>query len=96
MTTPTPHHGPRRRKPSARTAPAEQSAPNATDVPVTHAASFIEPDRRHAMISEAAYYLAEQRDFHPGHELDDWLSAERQIDEPLDAAEPGAGTGCGR
>jgi hypothetical protein len=35
---------------------------------------------RHAMIAEAAYYMAERRGFESGHELDDWLLAERQID----------------
>ena len=30
-------------------------------------------------IARAAYYLAEQRGFAPGHELDDWLAAERQL-----------------
>jgi hypothetical protein len=31
------------------------------------------------MIALAAYFLAEQRNFEPGHEMDDWLEAERQI-----------------
>lgn len=30
-------------------------------------------------VSEAAYYLAQARGFEPGHELDDWLLAERQL-----------------
>ena len=37
-------------------------------------------DERRAMIAEAAYYLAERRGFKPGHELEDWLAAEAQID----------------
>jgi hypothetical protein len=32
-----------------------------------------------AAIAVAAYYLAEQRNFASGHELDDWLQAERQV-----------------
>ena len=36
---------------------------------------------REARIAEAAYWRAERRGFAPGHELDDWLSAEREIDE---------------
>ena len=36
---------------------------------------------RHAMIAEAAYYMAERRGFESGHELDDWLLAESQIDD---------------
>jgi hypothetical protein len=35
------------------------------------------------MIAEAAYYLALQRNFKPGHEVQDWLLAERQIDGAL-------------
>ncbi|MET0988399.1 MAG: DUF2934 domain-containing protein [Steroidobacteraceae bacterium] len=31
------------------------------------------------MIATAAYYIAEQRNFAPGHELEDWLTAEHQI-----------------
>jgi len=30
---------------------------------------------RHRMIAEAAYYLARQRDFAPGHETQDWYRA---------------------
>ncbi len=32
------------------------------------------------MIAVAAYYLAERRAFEPGHEIEDWLEAEKQID----------------
>ena len=35
---------------------------------------------REARIAELAYQRAAQRGFQPGHELDDWLWAERQID----------------
>jgi Protein of unknown function (DUF2934) len=34
---------------------------------------------RHSQISQAAYRLAQQRGFAPGHELDDWLEAEAEI-----------------
>jgi hypothetical protein len=40
-----------------------------------------------ATIAERAYYLAEQRGFVPGHELEDWLAAEREI-AMLKATEP--------
>jgi hypothetical protein len=45
------------------------------------------------MISDAAYFLAAKRDFSPGHELDDWLAAEREIDSALAAAS--GVTSCG-
>lgn len=38
------------------------------------------PDRN-ARIAELAYYKAEQRNFEPGYELDDWLAAEREFIE---------------
>lgn len=38
------------------------------------------PERRHRMIAEAAYFRAERRGFEAGHELDDWLAAEAEID----------------
>src|ERR1700745_2470574 len=34
---------------------------------------------RRAMTAEAAYYLAERRGFKAGHELEDWLAAEAEI-----------------
>lgn len=36
---------------------------------------------RHHRIEVAAYFIAEKRGFAPGHELDDWLAAEREVDE---------------
>ena len=35
------------------------------------------------MIAEAAYYKAENRGFLPGYEQQDWLEAEREIDESI-------------
>jgi len=37
------------------------------------------PDLRRTMTAEAAYYHAEHRGFEPGHELEDWLAAEAEI-----------------
>jgi hypothetical protein len=39
----------------------------------------LEASVRYAMIADAAYFRAEQRGFIPGHELEDWLAAERLI-----------------
>jgi hypothetical protein len=35
---------------------------------------------RHRRTCELAYRRAEQRDFAPGGELEDWLEAEREVD----------------
>ncbi len=36
---------------------------------------------RHAMIAEAAYFLAEKRGFAGGLEEEDWLAAEKLVDD---------------
>lgn len=41
-----------------------------------------------SLIAERAYYRAERRGFTPGHELDDWLAAEREVADLLAASEP--------
>lgn len=38
------------------------------------------PVAREQMIAVAAYYLAEQRSFSPGQEVEDWLQAEKGLD----------------
>jgi hypothetical protein len=43
----------------------------------------IDPELRHEMIATAAYYIAEQRDFAPGHEVEDWFRAEAAIAKQL-------------
>jgi hypothetical protein len=44
-------------------------------------------ESREARIAEAAYWRAERRGFLPGHELDDWLDAEKEIDAGDESAE---------
>ncbi len=40
---------------------------------------------RHEAIAMAAYFLSEQRGFEPGHELDDWIEAEMQVDATIES-----------
>lgn len=35
------------------------------------------------MIAEGAYFRAQRRHFLPGHELEDWLAAEAEVDRRL-------------
>jgi Protein of unknown function (DUF2934) len=44
---------------------------------------FVDPERRAALIAEAAYFRAERRGFAPGHETQDWLDAEAEVDANL-------------
>jgi Protein of unknown function (DUF2934) len=40
-------------------------------------------ESREARIAEAAYWRAERRGFGAGQELDDWLAAEKEVDEDI-------------
>ena len=39
--------------------------------------------------AEAAFFRAEKRGFSPGHEMEDWLAAESEVDAKLMSAESG-------
>lgn len=45
-------------------------------------------EERHQLIAQAAYYRAEQRNFAPGCELEDWLQAEAEIEIKLSSMSP--------
>jgi len=45
--------------------------------------ALIDQNQRRAMIAQAAYYRAERRGFEPGHEAEDWLAAESEVDAAL-------------
>jgi Protein of unknown function (DUF2934) len=68
----------------ARIAPAAVAAKPietvATTVEVVSTSGLTLTDLQHE-IAMAAYFLAEHRNFAPGHELDDWLQAERLVRE---------------
>lgn len=43
----------------------------------------VTPEERYHMISTAAYFRAEQRNFAGGYEMQDWISSEAEIDTLL-------------
>ena len=61
-----------RKSPTAKTTAAADAA-------VVAATLEPAPEDVGSMIATAAYYLAAARNFSPGHELDDWLEAERAV-----------------
>jgi Protein of unknown function (DUF2934) len=71
---------------SAKRAPASPAPAAERQSSVTVVRSVA--DQRQAMIAEAAYYLALQRKFEPGHEVEDWLLAESQIDRAVASGAP--------
>ena len=50
---------------------------------VTRSSAYLAPKAREAMIAEGAYHRSAHRGFEPGHEVDDWLAAESEIDGAL-------------
>ncbi|HEU4781224.1 MAG TPA: DUF2934 domain-containing protein [Steroidobacteraceae bacterium] len=50
------------------------------------ATRFVGPEQRAALIAEAAFFRAEKRGFAPGHETEDWLAAEAEVDTRLMSA----------
>ena len=55
--------------------------------PATPQRANLTPEARRALIAETAYLRAEQRGFAPGHETDDWLAAESEVDALLRAGQ---------
>ena len=47
------------------------------------AEALVPREVRHQMIAQAAYFRAQRRGFEPGHELEDWLAAETEVDTGL-------------
>ena len=54
-----------------------------SEVPYYAIAAQVAHFDHHAAIAEAAYFRAERRGFAPGHELEDWLAAEAEIEGRL-------------
>jgi hypothetical protein len=50
--------------------------------------SAISPQERHQLISEAAYYRAQQRGFTGGDPIQDWLEAEMEVSVRFRAVVP--------
>jgi hypothetical protein len=40
-------------------------------------------DELHELVAERAYYKAEARGYEPGHEIQDWIDAEAEIEAEL-------------
>lgn len=60
-----------------KTAPAAEPAPEV--IPAEARATEWDAGQVNSMVATAAYFLAAERGFAPGHELDDWLEAERRV-----------------
>jgi hypothetical protein len=82
-------------QPDAAAAKPEPSKPRVSKPKVSKPAAVgatvapqVSEETRRAMIAESAYLRAERRGFAPGHEVEDWCAAEREVDALL-RAKPG-------
>jgi len=78
MTSVSPNSSPRAAESKSNSGAKPDSLPEHSPAPVS-------TDTRRAMIAEAAYYIAEQRGFSDGRDVEDWLLAEKQIDAGFSA-----------
>ncbi len=69
---------PKKPRASKKPAPMEVIAIQ-SDVVTSEAATLPSADALANQIAITAYFIAAQRNFVSGHELDDWLNAEREV-----------------
>lgn len=65
----------------ARKSPRSTTSPS--DSTSAHTAATTPPLDRYASIAQAAYFRSQHRGFKPGHEMEDWLAAEEEVDQRL-------------
>jgi hypothetical protein len=74
---------PAAKRPASRTHREIKQGAAAAATPVADRAAQITPEEREHMIAKAAYMRAQMRGFEPGHEMQDWLEAEAEIDRRI-------------
>ena len=76
---------PREKNPETATARkrAPRKQPAAPVAAKVQYPAFVDPQQRSALIAKAAYFRSQERGFAPGHELEDWLAAEAEVDAEL-------------
>lgn len=88
--TPTPR-SPRRSTGKAATTKSTKPKASRTVAPAeAPLVKHIDPEHRRALIAQAAYFRAEKRNFASGFEVQDWLSAEAEVDSLLTLGVPSA------
>ena len=71
------------RKTASKKAASQSSARSESTTKPSPGPVNISAEERWRMVATAAYHRAEKRGFQPGHEVEDWLAAEREIDAVL-------------
>jgi len=78
-----------RKDPSSRTRTkaSDAAAASRAILKIDVQVPWVTDSQRHDAVQVAAYYLAERRGFEPGHELEDWINAEAQLDATVGTAQ---------
>lgn len=63
---------------TSKKSPEKKQKPSLSDIKANTA---LQGEDFYRMVSEAAYYRAEKRDFASGQEMDDWIAAEAEIQD---------------
>jgi Protein of unknown function (DUF2934) len=71
--------------PAAESSPLKRPLRAPKPTPAAAPRTRVTAEARRALIAENAYLRAERRGFAPGHEVDDWLAAEAEVDALLRA-----------
>jgi DUF2934 family protein len=78
-----PSRQPHKSKANSDRKTTQNAQPEIVSSTVTRVSRFdpelLTDEQRRELIATAAYYLAEKRNFEPGHEAEDWMAAETQI-----------------
>ncbi len=78
-----------KRKTSGAKATATPATRPSAKAPIAKKSVEISEHARRGMIAEAAYLRSERRGFMPGYEVEDWMSAEAEVDALLTAGPGG-------
>lgn len=70
-------------KKTAKATPAATKTIGGMSIKPTTRTKPVDPDQRRYYVEVAAYYIAERRGFMGGHEAEDWIAAEIEIDRML-------------
>lgn len=78
----------RRKTPAETPAGAARKRAAAPRKPAAPRRRSVTPEERYRLIQEAAYFRAEQRGFAAGHEVEDWIAAEAEVDAEVSVPAP--------
>lgn len=70
-------------KKTTKAAPAATKTIGGMSIKPTAKRKPVDAEQRHYYVEVAAYYIAERRGFMDGHEAEDWIAAEIEIDRML-------------